>query len=299
MTPRFEMHARDAATALQYFRQRAVQMLQDEHDFTWTGLLTPLTHNGTEWGAETLLHDAQGQAYVSVCVYAQARGQGHIRRHAAARPSGLRYVTTPGCGIFNVLAHVGGNPLLAAPFTANKEYRAIELHYGDRQAKRSGLYLMQHIDEGLCVLTRRVHASDAAQRAWCMHPIVQMDDDLSQAFTQQTLEGHSIPVVTLAMEYRNIANRFLSPMEQHPGYSDPSQIMRSPLAEVNQMLVADKVQNCKDFRLHHAATHPRAAWLERYFQAWLKVLEVSPEEVDWLAKRAAIPEGVIGPSREV
>jgi hypothetical protein len=293
------MHARDAATALQYFRQRAIQMLHDEHDFTWSGHLTPLTYRGAEWGAETILHDAQGHGYVSVNVYAHARGQGHIRRHAAARPPGQRYVTTPGCRIFDALAHVGGDPLLAAPFTATPEYRAIETHYGDRRAKRSGLYLMQHIDEGLYMLARRIHAPDMALRAWCLHPIVQNDEDLAHAFANRTLEGFTLDVVTLALEYRNIANRFLSPMEEHPGYADPKKITRSPLAEVNQMLIADKVQNCKDFRLHHAATHPRAEWLERYFQAWFGALEVDPREVDWLAKRATIPEGIIGPSREV
>lgn len=299
MTPRFEMHARDATTALQYFRHRALQMLHDEHDFTWTGDLTPLTYRGAEWGAETILHDADGRAYVSVYIYAQARGQGHLRRHAAARPSGQRYVTTPGCGIFDALVHVGGDPLLAAGFTATPEYRAIESLYGDRRAKRSGVYLMQHIDEGLYILSRRVHARDAALRAYCLHPVVQNDEDLAHAFAQQTLAGFSIEVVTLALEYRNIANRFLSHMEEHPGYADPAKIMRSPLNDVNHMLIADKVQNCKDFRLHHATTHPRAEWLERYFQAWLVALEVAPDEVDWLAKRAMVPEGTIGSSREV
>lgn len=297
--PRFEMHARDATTVLQYFIHRALQMLHDDHDFTWTGQLTPLTYRGSEWGAETILHDAAGQAYVSVYVYAQARGHGHLRRHAAAQPAGQRYVTTPGCGIFQVLAHVGGDPLLAASFTASDEYLAIERHYGDQRAKRSGLYLMQHIDEGLYILHRRVHAREAAMRAYCIHPLVQNDADLAQTFANHTLEGFSTDVVTLALEYRNIANRFLSHMEDHPGYADPANIMRSPLVEVNQMLIADKVQNCKDFRLHHAATHARSAWLERYFQAWLRALEVNPEEVDWLAKRSTIPEGHIGPSREV
>lgn len=297
--PRFEMHARDAATALHYFRRRALQMLHDEHDFTWTGQLTPLTYRGAEWGAETILHDAMGRQFVSIYVYAQARGQGHLRRHAAARPAGQRYVTTPGCGIFNALAHVGGDPLLAASFTANAEYLAIERHYGDQCAKRSGLYLMQHIDEGLYVLHRRVHARDAAMRAYCLHPLVQSDEDLARTFARHGLEGFSTEVVILALEYRNIANQFLSPMEAHPGYTDPANITLSPLWGVNQMLVADKVQNCKDFRLHHAATHPRSSWLERYFQAWLRALEVPAEEVDWLAKRATIPEGTIGPSREV
>jgi hypothetical protein len=298
MTPRFDLHANDVATALAYFRNRTLQLLHDDHDFSWSGIVTPLTHRGREWGAETILHDAAGHEYASIYIYANARGQGHLRRHAAARPPGQRYVTTPGCGIFDALVHVGGDPLLAATFTATPEYLAIERHYGDCRAKRTGLYWMHHVDEGLYVLCRRVHASDAVLRAWCLHPIVQGDAELAQAHAARVLDGFTTEVVVLALEYRNIANRFLSPMEDHPGYTDPAKITRSPLHEVNQMLIADKVQNCKDFRLHHA-THPRASWLERYFRAWLQALAVDPREVDRLTERAAIPDGVIGPAREV
>jgi hypothetical protein len=297
--PRFELHARDRATVLEYFRNRAMQFLCDETDYTWSGLVTPLTHAGIEWGAETLLHDAEGNEYVSLYVYAGARGHGHLRRHWAARPPGRRYISTPGCGIHAVLVHVSGDPVLAATFTAVPEYRAIENQYGGRKARRSGAYLMNHIDEGLFVLRRRLGASEAACRAWCMHPIVQGDADLAQALRVGTLAGIATEVVILAMEYRNIANRFLSPMEEHPGYVDPRRIMLSPLREVNQMLIADKVQNYKDFILHHRATHPRADWLDRYFRAWLEALAVDPAEVGLLTDRATIPTGAIGAPREV
>lgn len=40
------------------------------------------------------------------------------------------------------------------------------------------------------------------------------------------------------------------------------------------MLVADKVQNYKDFSLYHADTHPRAKELERYFQNWFCRLNI-------------------------
>jgi hypothetical protein len=302
-TPRFDLHGSNALTALAYFRNRAVQLLHDEHDFSWSGLVTPLVHQEkgreVEWGAETILHDAAGHEYVSIYIYASARGQGHLRRHAAARPPGQRYVSSPGCGIFDALAHVSRDPLLAAPLTATPEYRAIERHYGDRRAKRSGLFLMHHIDEGLVVLGRRLYARDPVLRAWCLHPLVQGDDELAQAVVGGTLDDYATEVVVLALEYRNIANRFLSPMEDHPGYADPAKITLSPLAEVNQMLIADKVQNCKDFRLHHATTHPRADWLERYFQAWLAALGVDPSEIDRLTERAAIPAGTIGSPREI
>jgi hypothetical protein len=41
------------------------------------------------------------------------------------------------------------------------------------------------------------------------------------------------------------------------------------------MLIADKGQNRKDFELHHARTHPRAAELRSYFANWLGRLTIS------------------------
>jgi len=295
---RFDLHATGAPAALAYFRNRALQFLHDDDDYSWSALVTPLTRRGVEWGAETTLRDAAGAELVSIYVYASQRGHGHLRRHAAARPPGQRYITSPGCGIFDVLAHLGGEPVLAAAFTATPEYRAIEGFYGDGRARRSGVCFMNHIDEGLFVL-RRLNASESTRRAWCLHPIVQGDADLARAFQGGVLAGFASEVVVLAMEYRNIANRFLSPMGEHPGYADPGRISRSPLTAVDQMLIADKVQNYKDFREHHQASHPRAARLERYFQQWLAALGVDPVEVEVLARRAALPVGTIGPPREV
>lgn len=40
------------------------------------------------------------------------------------------------------------------------------------------------------------------------------------------------------------------------------------------MLIADKVQNYKDFRKHHLDTHARADELDFYFKTWLKELDV-------------------------
>ncbi len=298
MSPRFEHHARDAASTLDYFAGRALQMLHDDQDWSWSGVVTPLTHAGTLWGAETLLYDRAGDVFVSVYVFADHRGRGHLRRHAMTRPPAQRYLTSPGCGIFDALAHLDPRTVLAAPISGHGEYVAIENHYGATRARRSGRPYMNHIDEGLRVLHRWLGASDRAMRAWCLHPLVQGDEDLRHSHAAGLLDGFEPAVVTLALEYRNIANAFLSPMMQHPGYDDPAKIVLSPLAEVNAMLVADKVQNCKDFRLDHT-DHPRAAWLGRYFQAWLTALGVDPAAVDRLARETTIPAGTLGAPREV
>lgn len=281
MGPRFDHHIHDAAGTLDYFQQRAYQFLHDDEDWSWSGVVTPLTRGGAEWGAETLLHDRRGAAFVSVYVLA-----------------GQRYLTSPGCEIYDALVHISSDSVLAAPISGWPEYVAIERHYGDRQARRSGAPYMQHIDEGLRVLHRWLGASDRAKRAYCLHPLVQGDADLRDHYDSGLLDGFAPGVVALALEYRNIANAFLSPMDDHPGFDDPRKISRSPLAEVDAMLVADKLQNCKDFRLHHAS-HPRADRLERYFMAWLAALGVDRSQVDRLAAETRIPAATLAAAREV
>lgn len=144
------------------------------------------------------------------------------------------------------------------------EYRAIAAHYGERTARRSGVALLRHIDQGIAIL-REIGASDRAMRAFCLHPLVQSDADLATSHPRIGELTDDPYVLALALEYRNIANATLS----NRVIASAEDIPLSPLAEVNDMLVADKVQNRADFLTHHAATHPRASELARYFELWL------------------------------
>lgn len=154
-------------------------------------------------------------------------------------------------------------------------YQAILKHYGEKTAKRSRVPLINHIDEGLIILDR-IGASLEAQAAYCIHPIVQSDEALRMCFIrdsdeEQLLKDIDVRVIILALEYRSSANSYLS-------HDKPEDLKMSPLPEVRDMLIADKIQNYKDFTLHHLGTHPRSAELKVYFENWLKILEISKEQ---------------------
>lgn len=75
--------------------------------------------------------------------------------------------------------------------------------------------------------------------------------------------------VLLAMEYRNIANQYLS----HRVINSIDDIELGPVPGIRQMLIADKIQNYKDFLIYHKDTHERAAELDEYFKNWLAKLD--------------------------
>ena len=158
------------------------------------------------------------------------------------------------------------------------EYRLIQSHYADRVARRSGVPLINHIDEGLSVLDA-ISATDNSKRAFCIHPLLQRDEDLA-LYYQMVTACCTSDVVLLAMEYRNVANRWLSDSALSP---DPPAL--SPLQAVNDMLIADKVQNRKDFLRYHQATHERSSELTVYFTRWLDALDISSETYQILCKR--------------
>jgi hypothetical protein len=174
----------------------------------------------------------------------------------------VRYMATNGVAVSS-----------AGRITGTREYRAISQFYGDRVAKRTMVPLMHHIDEGLAVLATS-DAKDAAMRAFCLHPLLQEDAGLVAAFARLTELTDSVQVIALAMEYRRVAN---SCSHRRPVKS-LDDIELSPLREVNQMLAADRIQNRKDFVLHHRGTHPRTAELDRYFQLWLQKLGITDQE---------------------
>jgi len=107
--------------------------------------------------------------------------------------------------------------------------------------------------------------------AYCIHPLFQSNEDLKKNFHLLSTMDIPTEIVALAMEYRKTANAYLSTRT----IENISDIELSPLDDVNEMLVADKVQNKKDFIVHHRGSHERSAELEVYFDNWLTRLGIS------------------------
>lgn len=271
---RFDMNATNRDEARRYLMARAHQVLADGFRLAVDDV-TPLEENGVEWGCRVLFREgAPGAFYQAVYTYAPHRGQGYTTDYLKASPYPV--VTVPDCEIEEYLRHVGVRFRMVGLHLRWPEYRLISRYYGERAAERSQVPYMNHIDEGLAVL-RGLKASEDAQRAYCLHPMLQSDDDLYQNFHEvdaMVRDGVRPTVLALAMEYRNTANATLSRREIRGG----DDIHLSPLEEVNDMLRADKVQNRKDFLLHHARTHERREALDRYFRLWLDRLSVSEAE---------------------
>ncbi len=182
-----------------------------------------------------------------------------------------------------------------------KAYTEISHFYHGKTTERSRVPLMNHIEEGMKILFKLECRNQKVYHAWCLHPLLQRDEDLSQNWlklTHQNKEWYGTPwpeSILLAMEYRNIANQSLSdivttewrgngPHHDYPVLILKRDIKLSPLTEVNHMLIADKVQNRKDFELYHKGTHERSDELDFYFKAWLKALIVSEDEYQALIK---------------
>lgn len=139
-------------------------------------------------------------------------------------------------------------------------YDTINEFYGTTCAKRSGIPYIAHIMEGLNVLDA-IGASDEAKFAYMLHPIFQ--DDAAVINLKKYAHIADPYVLGLCMEYRSIANQYLSKRQ----INSVDDIKLSPLKDVNDMLIADKVQNYKDFLLYQD-NHERRAELDQYFKNW-------------------------------
>lgn len=159
------------------------------------------------------------------------------------------------------------------PLSNHIEYQIIKTYYDDKTANRSGVLLMNHIDEGLKILDW-INASIFAKKAYMIHPIFQSDEAIKEIDNYYgIIEKIDFRVLINVMEYRSVANEYLSKRE----IQTLSEIRLSPIKDVNDMLIADKIQNRKDFEIYHLGKHERSKELDLYFKNWLRKLNISEQ----------------------
>jgi hypothetical protein len=269
----------------QYFHERSIQMILDGYE------LLRITEYEEVVVASFTKEKANGddEIFYSIFVPPSQRGKGHYEKYALEiipkeqKVDSIKIVTSYDCDIVSFLKKKEIPYTICLGFTDSLEYQIINEYYGQDCAKRSGVPFMNHIDEGLAIL-HMIGASLEAKKAYCLHPIYQSDETIKEFGTKdmrnKNVFGISANVITNAVEYRWVANNYLS-TKINPWWklwkkNEP--IKLSVLKDVNDMLIADKVQNRKDFELYHKGTHKRSRELDIYFKMWLEALGVSEKD---------------------
>lgn len=271
MQPRFKENLDNFEDVKEYFINRAIQILGVSHydGVRYVGFRIKEIFEYETGVVAIFERQYDKERFASIYVYNRFRDQGVYK--TLARLYNLPILTSNDCNIASYLRH--------------KKYEFVELnvrglvynlvsnYYGLKKANRTGVYYMNHIDEGLCVLSH-IDSGFNAKMGYMLHPIFQMDDDLKENYNLAAI-AEDIPHVPLvyAMEYRSVANEYLSKRS----INSIDEIRLSPLNAVNEMLIADKIQNRKDFELYHKDKHPRSAELDKYFKNWLNRLNISEE----------------------
>lgn len=160
--------------------------------------------------------------------------------------------------------------------TNDIHYRTVSTFYANKQAQRSGQEYIRHIIQGLIVLNR-INSNEQTMKAFCIHPIVQEDNALLQAVVTELLKDCDPTVVALAMEYRAVANSYLS---HHPFRTT---LDLGPLQAVKEMLIADKIQNSYDLNRYNQQDKDFYR-LNAYFNSWMIILEITKEKYDFLTR---------------
>jgi hypothetical protein len=261
---RFEFNANNMVDASHYIYNRAIQLLKygvklksmDEVGF---GVDATFIYNGEEYHGIYILEEFRGKKLYDSYV----------------KTNDYKVITHIDCQIEDYLKKHNIEYVCLGEFEQTPEYKWMQSIYGDDRAKRSDVYFMNHVDEGLAVL-EWIGASDVAKRAYTLHPIFQSDEDLKNNYNAD-YKDIDAKVIVASMEYRSVANEYLSTRS----INDISEIRLSPLKDVNDMLIADKVQNYKDFEQYHMGKHIRSIELNEYFINWLMKLGVRMNYEKW------------------
>jgi hypothetical protein len=282
---RFDLSANTHNDAVSYIKNRALQI-------SHTGAILKSISSIPEgiWA----IFEFEDQIYHSLYLLNQYRGSGKFyelwKNKCEEKGFHVKMLTTTACNLAPYFRHKNIPFLLVNGLTNTAEYQIIQNIYGNIVTKRTGVYYMNHIDEGLFILNK-IGASLNAKLGYMLHPIFQSDTELKSFYNHSSLKDITPQAIVNAVEYRSVANEYLSFRK----VKEIDEIRLSPLKDVNDMLIADKIQNRKDFELYHIDKHERAKALNTYFLNWLDRLEVkeffyqdTKEELMYLTNKVEI-----------
>ncbi len=239
----------------QYYHARSLQLAWNQ--YKWSKQLIPF-----DGGYITSFMKDQ-KTFSSFYIIDSERGKNKWKNAFDLLPGPI--VTVSDCSVERFLKDHSIPYVIETGIYDYHEYDMIQQYYHNQKAKRSRVWLMNHIDEGLLVINKLGGSIDA-QLGYCLHPMIQNDQDLKANYDFVVANASTV-AIGYALEYRNIANQYLS-------HKVVEQVPTSALDQVNLMLCGDKIQNYKDFILYHRGTHQNSEVLDQYFQRWLKHLNI-------------------------
>jgi len=278
---RLNPNAETIEEVVRYFEERSIQLYIDGYSIIQIGRVSNIGVVASFFKNEKMYH--------SFYLYPSKRGKGIYEK--VVKEYGWEILTSEDCGLSPFLKSKGIKHKIALGFTQTLEYKIVSDYYGNKCAERSGVPLMNHIDEGLCIL-KWIGASESSKRAYCLHPIYQSNESLLEYGNRNMRDinifGIDANVMVNVMEYRSVANSYLSDRK----VSFIGDIKLSPLEDVNNMLIADKIQNRKDFEIYHK-NHSRFYDLNIYFKNWLSRLGISEKVYNEYVKRLDVKTQII------
>jgi hypothetical protein len=263
---RFNHNAKNYNEAVEYILNRTTQLLK--YNVKLINIKPINFHPYQNKDNVDATFEYNGEIYHSVYMLPYYRGKNLYAKYI--KSNGYKILTHTDCLLNNYLRKNNIDFVCIGQFETTEEYKLISDFYGDKKANRSSVYLMNHIDEGIKILND-IGASEWAKKAYAIHPIFQSDDALSE-LNLNLVNLNPLSIINV-MEYRSVANEYLSNRK----ISSIDEIRLSPLKDVNDMLIADKIQNYKDFELYHKQTHEKSKELDEYFNNWLKKLKIPIE----------------------
>lgn len=198
----------------------------------------------------------ESQKMASVYLYEEYRGNGRYKEICQKlNQSNYIIVTIEDCGLLNYLKK---NGIEHKEVVLPEECKIISKYYEGKVAKRTGIPYINHIYEGC-----RLIEDEEDRLAFMIHPIFQdgKEGEVDLSTVKKSIQK-------LAKEYADIANSYL-----------PKDYLNEPPTEfgaVRYLLVADKMQNYKDFSNNKDVfSKEKQKQLDIYFRKWFKALDVN------------------------